>query len=274
MDFLDVLRSLLDIGIVAFLSYKAIMVVQGTKAVQILKGTGVVLFVWLISGFLGLETLKFIISQLILYGILGMIIIFQPELRNALENLGRNKILYRFQVEKEKMIGEKSISNILDSISYMSKRNIGALISIQMEDSLEEYIRTGIRLKAEMSKELLINIFTPNVPLHDGALIIRDGILESASCYLPLSESSTISKELGTRHRAAIGLSEKTDALTLIVSEETGAISMCRNSKLYRGISLEELKHHLEMILLKSDDSKSKSKIKSNKTSFLRRKLL
>lgn len=267
MELIDILKSLLDIGIVAFIFYKIIMVVQGTKAVQILKGTGVLLGVWIISGILGFETLKFILSQVIIYGILGLIIIFQPELRNALENLGRNNLLSRFQSDKdrEKVITEKNIGYIVDSMDYMSKRRIGALISIEMEDNLDEFIQTGISINANLSKELLINIFTPNVPLHDGALILKNGKIEAGSCYLPLSESKLISKELGTRHRAAIGLSEKTDAITIIASEETGSISITRNNQLYRGISLDKLKDFLETSLLKPEETKEISK----KYSFL-----
>jgi diadenylate cyclase len=190
-------------------------------------------------------------------------IIFQPELRNALEKLGRNKLLKSTQ-QKETNV-DKLIADMLHATEYLSKRNTGALISIEMEDSLTEYIKTGINLNANISKELLINIFTPNVPLHDGALIIKGNRLEAASCYLPLSQSTNISKELGTRHRAAIGISEATDALTIIVSEETGSISITKNSKIYRGISIDELRNHLEIFLIIPDKVKPTSRLRGNK---------
>lgn len=264
MEILDIVQAVLDVGIVTFLVYKSIMVVKGTRAMEILKGTVVILIVWGLATLFGFETLKFIISQLIIYGLLGMMIIFQPELRNALEKLGRNNYLVRPSLHVVSDKG-KLIDSIVQSSEYMSKRRIGALMSIQMEDSLSEYSKTGIEIDAKVSKELLINIFTPNVPLHDGALIITNDRLEAGSCYLPLSESTTISKELGTRHRAAIGLSEVTDALTVVISEETGGISITKNNKLLRGISLEELRNHLELMLLDTPVEKPERK------SFFRR---
>lgn len=259
MKWLDIVRAVADVLIVTFLFYKTIIMVQGTRAIEILKGILIVLLIWILSGVLGLETLKFILSQVILYGLLGIMIIFQPELRNALEKLGRQNLR-----GKGSSIAVSSTSKMIDdivkSVEYMSIRHIGALISIEMKDNLSEYIKTGIRLNAEISKELLMNIFTPNVPLHDGALIIKDGRIEAASCYLPLSERMDIPKELGTRHRAGIGLSEVTDAVTVIVSEETGSISLTHKNELYRGITIDELRKHLEVLLSVPDKEKAKRK--------------
>lgn len=255
MNFFDIMRILFDISLVTFIFYKILMVVQGTRSVQILKGVFVLLSIWVFSLLLGLEALNFILSQVILYGLLGLIIIFQPELRNALERLGRQNYIQIGASERNK-VENKVIDDLVSSFSYMSKRRIGALISIEIEDSLEEYIKTGILLNADISEELLINIFSPNMPLHDGAMIIQKGKIVSASCYLPLSEDPTISKDLGTRHRAGIGMSEDTDALTLIVSEETGNISITRNSLFSRDLSLDEFRTHLELILNTNEDIK------------------
>lgn len=258
MNWVTVIQAIFDVGIVTLLFYKIFLSVRGTKVFSILKGVGVIILVWLLSGVLGLDVVKFITSQLLVYGLLGVIIIFQPELRQALEKLGKNNLVYKSSSTSESTSTDM-VESLVESTHYLSERNIGALINIEMDDSLDEYIKTGIKIDALVSKELLENIFTPNVPLHDGALIIKEGRIASASCYLPLSENQTIPKELGTRHRAAIGLSEVTDALTIIVSEETGAISLTKNSKLFRGISPEELRNHLEMFLIVPEKEKSSS---------------
>lgn len=244
MDWMGLLKMLADIFIVAYIIYKMLIVLQGTRAIQILKGLSLIMVIWVLSGILGLETVKFIFSQILIYGLLGIIIIFQPELRKALERLGSKKLWWRGEGLDDKL-SESKIEAIVDAMEYMSKRRIGALISIEMGDSLQEYVQTGIKLHAHLSKELLINIFTPNVPLHDGAVIIRNNRVEAASCYLPLSDNMYIPKELGTRHRAAIGLSEVTDAIVLVVSEETGNMSVVRYGKIYRGLTKEEIVKHL-----------------------------
>ena len=255
-----IIKTMIDIGVVTFLIYQTIMMVKGTRAIEILKGVAIIVGVWLVSSYFDLQTLKFLSSQVLVYGLLGLLILFQPEVRMALERLGKNNLRSR-GISKSAEV-DKLINNLVEASEYLSKRHIGALISLEMEDSLKEYIKTGIGLNAKVSKELLINIFTPNVPLHDGALIISEGRLESASCYLPLSQSEAISKELGTRHRAAIGLSEVTDALTIVVSEETGAISISKNGHLIRGMTPEELKSHLGMFLITPDKKQTKKKSK------------
>ncbi|MCA1064804.1 diadenylate cyclase CdaA (plasmid) [Rossellomorea sp. AcN35-11] len=266
---LDITLAIVDLLIVTFLLYKTIMIFHNTKAIQILKGIVVILIVWVASGVLGLNTLKFIISQLSLYGILALIILFQPEIRNALEKLGRKNFTYKSSTNKESHSNYKLIEDIIQSSTHMSKHKIGALICIELEDSLSEYVQTGIELNSKTSKELLISIFSGKVPLHDGALIIRGGRAEAASCFLPLSGNNSLSKELGTRHRAGVGLSELSDALTVIVSEETGSISVTKDHKLHRGVSLEVLRNLLEESLI---EKKEKPKIKPFLKGGFRRK--
>ena len=194
-----------------------------------------------------METLGWMLDQVIRFGFLAIIIIFQPEIRRALEQLGRGKIFARSslqeQEEQNRLLGAMS-----KSVSYMAKRRIGALISIERETGLSEYIETGIPMNATISSELLINLFIPNTPLHDGAVIIQRNKIASAACYLPLSESPFISKDLGTRHRAAIGLSEVTDAVTIVVSEETGAVSITANGDLHRNLTMDEFEQHLKRL--------------------------
>ncbi|QPC48078.1 diadenylate cyclase CdaA [Mangrovibacillus cuniculi] len=252
---LDYMTNIIDILLVWFVIYKIIMVIKGTKAVQLLKGIFVIIIVQTLSVFLGFDTLSAMMEQVIEWGFLAIIIIFQPELRRALEQLGRGRLFARSgnqEEEETKLI----IDHIGTSISYMAKRRIGALLSIERETGLGDYIETGIPLQSKITSELLINIFIPNTPLHDGAVVLQKNQIAAAACYLPLSESAFISKELGTRHRAAIGISEVTDAITIVVSEETGAVSLTKNGELHRGLSVEDLKSLLSEELLSSSKSK------------------
>ncbi len=235
MPYLSYLANIVDILLVWFVIYKLIMVIRGTKAVQLLKGITVIVVVRIISSFLGLSTLQWLMDQALTWGFLAIIIIFQPELRRALEQLGRGKLFTRSGVDDEEEHA-KMIEAVVKSVQYMAKRRIGALISIERETGMGDYIETGIPLHAKVSSELLINIFIPNTPLHDGAVILQKSQVSAAACYLPLSESPFISKELGTRHRAALGISEVTDSITIIVSEETGNISVTKNGELHRDL--------------------------------------
>lgn len=236
--------NILDILLVWFVIYKILTLIKGTKAVQLLKGIFVIIIIRIITEYLGLTTLGWMTNQVIDYGFLAIIIIFQPELRRALEQLGRGKLFARSGMQEEEERG-RLISAMTKSISYMAKRRIGALISIEKDTGLNDYIETGIQMNSDISSELLINVFIPNTPLHDGAVIIQKNRIAAAACYLPLSESPFISKELGTRHRAAIGISEVTDAVTVIVSEETGGISLTVNGELHRDLSMEEFEQRL-----------------------------
>ena len=248
------LTDLLDILVVWYVFYKLMMLVRGTKAVQLFKGVVIIVLIKVLSAWLGLHTVSWIMDQIINWGVIGIIVVFQPEIRRGLEHLGRGSIFgsNRSQNEDEK----KLVAALDKAIQYMSKRRIGALISIQMNTGLEDYIETGIDLDAEVTGELLINIFIPNTPLHDGAVIIRNNRVAVAAAYLPLSESNLIPKELGTRHRAAVGISEVTDALTIVVSEETGGVTITKNSELIRDLSREDYLKFLKNELIPKEDDK------------------
>jgi diadenylate cyclase len=199
-------------------------------------------------------------DQILPFGFLTIIIIFQPELRRALEQLGRGRLFARTNMQEEEE-RDRLMEAITKSVSYMAKRRIGALISIEKETGLSEYIETGISMNSELTSELLINIFIPNTPLHDGAVIIQKNKIAAAGCYLPLSESPFISKELGTRHRAAIGLSEVTDAITIVVSEETGAVSITANGDINRNLNAEEFEARLRRVWFGSTSDQMDSSI-------------
>lgn len=235
----NIIMDFLDIAIVTYVLYKALTLIKGTKAVQLLKGLFVIIIAKIVTTNFGLDTMDWLLQEVIRWGFLAIIIIFQPEIRRALEQLGRGKLFQRSTSQQDDE-RNRLVEAMKKSVSYMAKRRIGALISIERETGLNEYIETGIKMNAEISSELLINIFIPNTPLHDGAVIIQKDKISSAACYLPLSESAFISKELGTRHRAALGLSEVTDAITIVVSEETGAISITANGNLHRNLTPTE----------------------------------
>ena len=234
----DIIVNLLDIFVVWFLIYRLFELVRGTKAVQLLKGVAIFIGIRIAAEIIGLHTLSWLMNQIITYGVIAAIIIFQPEVRRGLEHLGRSAFFKTSK--KEELDDERMILAFDKAIQYMSKRKIGALVTIQRSTGLDEYIETGIDLDADITGELLINIFIPNTPLHDGAVIVKDGKLAVASAYLPLSDSMMIPKEFGTRHRAAVGISEVSDALTFIVSEETGGVSITLNNDFLHDLSQEE----------------------------------
>ncbi|MBF6625253.1 TIGR00159 family protein [Aerococcaceae bacterium zg-BR9] len=250
------LAKVLDILIVWFLINQILVWARGTRVMNILKGVALIFIARALSSMLGLQTIDWLLNQVISWGVVAAIILFQPEIRKALENLGRNMFRNR---KNNQNPSDKLIVDIEKSVQYMSRRKIGALISIEAEDSLEEFVKTGIAMDSYVSNQLLINIFIPNTPLHDGAVIISDYRIASASSYLPLSESTLIPKELGTRHRAAIGLGEVTDALTVIVSEETGAISLVKRDHLHRDVTAQELNELLHQYLATETPEEEKS---------------
>ncbi len=235
--------------------YQLMRIVRGTRAVELLKGIGVILILKTISMLFELHTTEFVVDFVIQWSALALIIIFQPELRRGLEHLGRG---YFFGRKRKSNPSELIVDHLSHALQYMSKRRIGALISIEMDTGLDEYIQTGIPINGNLSSELLINIFIPNTPLHDGAVIIKDFEVASAASYLPLSESPAIPKKLGTRHRAAIGLSEASDAITLVVSEETGEISISRRGNLITDMSNEEVVEYLNKELVETTKEKEK----------------
>lgn len=249
------LMNVLDILIVWYIIYRLIMLVRGTKAVQLVKGISLIIIVRIIAGFLNLHTLTYFVDQILSWSVIGIIVIFQPEIRRGLEHLGRSPIFGGNPVS-EKKTSERMVHELDKAIQYMSKRRIGSLITIQQSTGLEDYIETGIPLDADISGELLINIFIPNTPLHDGAVIIRDNKIAVAAAYLPLSDNSTIPKKLGTRHRAAVGISEVTDAITIVVSEETGGVTITRNSQFMLDLTRAEYMKYLTAQLVPPEDEK------------------
>ena len=232
------LINVLDVLVVWYVVYKLIQLVRGTKAIQLFKGVGLFIVLRFLAGLIGLRTLSWLMDQVITYGVIAAIVIFQPEIRRGLEHLGRSSLFKTSKSEKHE--DEVMVQSLDKAIQYMAKRKIGALITIERTTGLEEYVETGIALDADITGELLINIFIPNTPLHDGAVIIRDGKIAVSSAYLPLSESLFIPNEFGTRHRAAVGVSEVSDALTIVVSEETGDVSITMNNQLLSGLSREQ----------------------------------
>ncbi len=250
------LVSLLDVLVVWYVIYMLMMLLRGTKAVQLFRGIVVIIFIKLASWYIGLETVSWIMDQVINWGIIAIIVIFQPEIRRGLEHLGRGSLSANYN-RKENEAEIKLVDALDQAIQYMSKRRIGALITVQMNTGLDDYIETGIPLDADVSGALLINIFIPNTPLHDGAVIIKDNRIAVAAAYLPLSESNLIPKELGTRHRAAVGISEVTDALTIVVSEETGGVTITKNNELIRDLTQQDYRKLLYNELVPTQEEKT-----------------
>ncbi len=239
---------ILDILIVTYVIYRFIKALAGTKIMSLVQGVVFFVLLKIIAEWVGFTTITYLMNQVITYGVIAGVIIFAPEIRTVLEKFGRSTQVF---LQKETKTSEELLVDaILKSVSYMSPRRIGALIAIQETQTLQEFISTGIPLNAEISNQLLINIFIPNTPLHDGAVIIADNKVKSACSYLPLSESMSISKEFGTRHRAAIGLSEASDAITIVVSEETGGISITHKSQFLHDLSMDEFESTLKSFLI------------------------
>ena len=241
----------LDIGIVTYLIYRLIKALAGTKIMSLIQGVILFVLLRLVAEWIGLTTITYLMNQVITYGVIAAVVIFAPEIRTGLEKFGRTTQVFRQRPQQSK--DEKLVDALLKAVAYMSPRKIGALISIEQTHTLQEYIATGIPLDADISSELLINIFIPNTPLHDGAIIIRDDKIATACSYLPLTESMGISKEFGTRHRAAIGLSENSDALTVVVSEETGGISIAVRGEFMHDLTKENFESVLRAELIQND---------------------
>ncbi len=246
--------------IIAFAIYQIIMWVKNTRAWMLVKGIIVLLVFSAIALVLRMDVILWIVKNAISVGIIALVIVFQPELRSALEQLGRKNVLravFSFDDDNvEDKISDKTINDIVKATAEMSKVKTGALIVIENEIMLKDIERSGISVDAAMSSQLLVNIFEHNTPLHDGAVIIRENRILAATCYLPMSDNLELSKELGTRHRAAVGISEVSDSLTIVVSEETGAISIAKNGELMRNIASEELKQQIMSVMGKTVVSK------------------
>jgi len=272
MEFADIVNSaikgmtvwsILDIIVVSYIFYKGYMLIKETRALQLLKGILLIILLIPISDLLHLAMLNWILQRTITIGVLSIIIIFQPEIRRALEKLGRTAFSETHILENEEEY-EKIINEIVISVGNLSEEKTGALIILEQKTGLEDIMNTGTKIDALVSSALLENIFVVNTPLHDGATIIRNGRIAASGCFLPLTSNNELNKKLGTRHRAGIGISENSDALVIIVSEETGNISLAINGKLTRDYSKEKLKAILMRIIRARYSKKSalKEKVK------------
>ena len=244
------LEDFVDIAIIAFFLYKLIILTKETRAFQLLKGIAFLFVAAIISETLQLQTLSWVLNSVLASGIVVLAVLFQPELRRALEHIGRGKIfnnglLQNFKPEENEIVSEMQLA-----IMSLAKRRVGALIVIEQRTGLGDIIATGTRIDGIISAPLIENIFEPNTPLHDGAVIIRDGAIVAAACFLPLAEDIAVARELGTRHRAALGVSSVSDSVTIVVSEETGVISFAREGKLVRYIDQKALHDLLESIFV------------------------
>ena len=261
------LNNVLEILIISVLIYYILIWIRDTRAWTLLKGILVICAFMLFAYVFQMDTILWLFQNLISVAIISIFVLFQSELRRALEQLGRKNILSSFfnlsgsgaADEQTVKTVEKTKSEIIKACMEMSKVRTGALIVIEQDVQLSEYERTGIFLDSLVSSQLLINIFEHNTPLHDGAVFIRNNRIVAATCYLPLSDNMLLSKELGTRHRAGVGISEVSDSITLIVSEETGMISVAHDGMLFRGLSQEELREQLST-LMKNQDAPKRSR--------------
>ena len=240
---IKLIMLILDISIVLFLAYKLLKLAKDTRAWQLLKGIILLIIVTWISSILGLNILNYILTSFMTYGVLILIVIFQPELRRALEQLGTSKLTRFFGIDKDLETKTKEdIYKIVIAALELSKNKIGALIVLERDIKIKDIINTGILMKSEISPQLLVNIFEPKTPLHDGAVVISENQITAAACMLPLASDKDIAKELGTRHRAGIGISKESDAIAIIVSEETGKISIAKDGTLIADVKEEALK--------------------------------
>ena len=243
--------DIVEILIISFLFYHILLWIKNTRAWNLFKGIIVILLFVLVAAIFQMNTILWLAENTLSVGLTSLVIIFQPELRKALENLGGKNVLgklFDFGKVEENKFSDHTIDELIKACYAMGKVKTGALIVIEDEILLNEYVRTGIDIDAIISSQLLINIFEKNTPLHDGAVIVRGDRVVSATCYLPLSDSMTLSKDLGTRHRAAVGISEVSDSLTIVVSEETGKVSIAMRGQIYRNVNADFLRGKLKYL--------------------------
>lgn len=250
---------ILDIAIVSLLVFYIVKILRQTRAKQIVKGILMLFLLVIIAKIFNMVILNFILTNFITYGVILLIVVFQPEIRNVFEKIGRSKLVGVFDMDDNIMI-KHSISEIVKAVEIMSLKKIGALIVIERSTKISEVLKESVNLSAKVSSELIQNIFMPRTPLHDGAIVIDKSEILAAKCILPLASEVSVPKNLGTRHRAAVGITEISDALVIVVSEETGIISLVENGKLRRELTGDSLK---ELLLAKLDRTKSAVNIKN-----------
>lgn len=253
--------DVVEILILAFIIYHVMIWIKSTRAWSLMKGSAVLLALLILAYVFHMNTILWIAKNFFSLGIMAVIVVFQPELRRALEQLGENNLLtsivpFDNSRKVEETLTDRTIRELVKACFEMGKARTGALIVLEQAVSLQEYERTGISIDSLVSSQLILNIFEKNTPLHDGAVIMSGNRIRSATCYLPLSDNMTLSKALGTRHRAAVGVSEVSDSLTIVVSEETGSVSVARGGRLLRNLNQEQLKKQLQALQPKTDDGR------------------
>jgi len=268
-------RDVFDILIVTVLLYQLLKMTKATRASQVIKGVGILLAASVVSSWLELPIMNWLLGSVLSSGLILILILFQPELRRMMEKLGRGRLFELSLKDSLVVDNTQVVAELLKAVQNLSKRKVGALMVFTRSSTLDDIVQTGTKLDARISSMLIENIFEPNTPLHDGAMIINNGLITAAGCFLPLSENIQVDRKLGTRHRAALGLSEHTDAVILVVSEETGVISYASSGSLHRYLDLRALRElletlydsngHKQMPILSSILSKNKNKTKTPK---------
>src|SRR5690554_1523416 len=247
------IRDFIDIGIVAYLFYKVIGLIKETRAGQLIRGILLILLATQLSEWMRLYTIHWILRNTMTVGVIALLVVFQPELRRALEHLGRSRFFADVLMGKQEDHPMNTIEELIKAVQMLAQEKTGALIVIERETRLGDVIETGIKMDSLVSGELIINTFIPNTPLHDGAMIIRNDRIMAAGCFLPLTENQNLSNQVGTRHRAGLGITESSDALVVIVSEETGIISLAMDGKLSRYLDIKSLKQILINLLVEKE---------------------
>ena len=260
--FFSIIRitDFIDIIIVAYILYKGIKLVRETRAVQLVKGIVVLVVITLLCHWLHFNTMSYILRNAMQAGLIAIIVVFQPELRRALEKVGRSSFSSLFTNDEADI--ERTVYELADAAAHMSREKIGALIVCERTTKLGDILNTGTPVNADLTTSLLVNIFVPNTPLHDGAVIVRDGKIKAAACILPLTQNDSLSRELGTRHRAALGVTEHSDCAAIVVSEETGKISIAHDGDMTRNLTPDSVKKILTK-LLSNDSNAAKENIKN-----------
>jgi len=258
-------KPIIEIGIIWYVIYKLLEFIKGTRAVQVLRGIIIIAVIFLLTQQLRFDVINWIFTKLFALSVIAFLIVFQPELRSGLARIGREKVFGNILTE------ERTIDEIAKSVSILARKKIGAIIAIEREVSLEPYTESGVALDGSITSELLNTIFMPNTPLHDGGVVVHGDRIVAAGCLFPLSQSPDISKLLGTRHRSAIGLTEETDAVCVVVSEETGIISVANAGKLTRDLDRDRLINHLRALLYRPKKEK-KPHVKFTVNNFFRKR--
>lgn len=245
------IMDIIDILIVAYAIYKLIKLVRETRAAQLIKGIILLVVAMQLSSLFNLYMVNYVLKNAMQVGVIAIFVVFQPELRRALEKMGRSKFskVLSFDDDDIEEKNSHTVDQICQAVKSLSDNRIGSLMILERDTKIGDIIRTGVTLNSEVSVELLINIFVPNTPLHDGAVVIRDNKITAAACFLPLTQNSELNIELGTRHRAAIGITETSDCVALVVSEETGKISLALEGTLTRNLTVESLERALTKIM-------------------------